>query len=280
MVTSSFDVLPLSPSIGAEINGLDLTQPLSEALLAELRSVWLERKVLLFREQYLSIEQQVSFTQQFGELDKYPFLRGIGDNPYVAPVLKQPDETVNFGGVWHSDTTYLETPALGATLSAVEVPPTGGDTIFVDMVAAYEALSSGLKTTLASLNAVNTSNKSVVSKTRVDRIADHGDDSAPEVFTSIHPVIRRHPETRRQALYVNEAHTTHFENWTPLESKPLLDYLHQHQRRPEFQCRFCWSKGAIMLWDNRSTHHYPLNDYHGHRRLMHRVSLKGDVPAR
>jgi taurine dioxygenase len=278
-MNTHFEMEDLSPFIGSEIRGLDLSKPIAADTLSELRRVWLERKVLFFLNQQLAPDQQVAFTRQFGEIDKYPFLKGIEGNPLVAPVLKLPEETVNFGGVWHSDTTYLELPAGGASLYALELPPLGGDTIFCNMGTAYEALSQDIKDKIDHLQAVNTSNKAAVSKTRSHRLADSGDRSAAEVFTHVHPVVRTHPESGERTLYVNEAHTSRFEGWTEKGSESLLNKLYQHARMPEFQCRFRWTLGAVVLWDNRSTHHYPINDYHGYRRLLHRVSLKGSRPV-
>ncbi len=278
-MNTHFEVEHLAPFVGSEISGLDLSQPIQAEALAELRKLWLERKVLFFRGQKLTPGQQVAFTRQFGEVDKYPFLKGIDDNPLVAPVLKLPDETINFGGVWHSDTTYLETPAGGASLYALELPPLGGDTIFCNMGKAYETLPQGVKDTVDDLKAINTSSKAAVSKTRVNRLVDSGDSSAPEEFTNVHPVIRTHPESGERTLFVNEAHTVRFDDWTEEDSAPLLNMLYMHARKPEFQCRFRWSLGAVVIWDNRSSHHYPINDYNGYRRLLHRVSLKGSVPV-
>lgn len=277
-MNTHFEAEPLTPFIGSEIKGLDLSQPIPADTLAELRKVWLDRKMLYFCDQTLTPDQQLAFTRQFGEVNKYPFLNGIEGNPLVAPVLKLPEETINFGGVWHSDTTYLETPAAGASLYALELPPVGGDTIFCNMQIAYESLDEGIKELIDGRKAVYTSGKAAVSKTRMPRLADCGDSSAPEVFTNIHPVVRTHPETGEKTLYVHEAHTLNFENCSEEESAPLLNQLYQHARKPEFQCRLRWSLGMVVLWDNRSTHHYPINDYNGYRRLLHRVSLKGDKP--
>jgi taurine dioxygenase len=278
-MNTHFEVEDLSPFIGSKIHGLDLSKPIAADTLSELRRVWLARKVLFFLNQQLTPDQQVAFTRQFGEIDKYPFLKGIEGKPLVAPVLKLPEETINFGGVWHSDTTYLELPAGGASLYALELPPLGGDTIFCNMGTAYETLSQDIKDKIDPLKAVNTSNKAAVSKTRRHRLADSGDPSAAEVFTHVHPVVRTHPESGERTLYVNEAHTSRFDGRTEKDSEPLLNELYQHARKPEFQCRFRWTLGAVVLWDNRSTHHYPINDYHGYRRLLHRVSLKGSRPV-
>lgn len=277
-MNTHFEVEHLTPYIGSKISGLDLSKPILSDTLAELRKVWLDRKMIYFHDQTLTPEQQLEFTGQFGEVNKYPFLSGIEGYPLVAPVLKLPEETVNFGGVWHSDTTYLETPAAGASLYALEIPPVGGDTIFCNMQTAYEALPQDIKDQVDGLKAVYTSAKPAVSKTRMPRLADSGDSSAPKEFTNIHPVIRTHPETGERTLFAHEAHTLNIEGWSEEESQPLLNFLYQHARTPEFQCRIRWRVGMVVLWDNRSTHHYPINDYHGYRRLLHRVSLKGDKP--
>lgn len=278
-MNTHFELEHLAPFVGSEISGLDLSKAIAPETLVELRKLWLERKVLFFRDQKLSPDEQIAFTRQFGEVDKYPFLKGIEGNPLVAPVLKLPEETINFGGIWHSDTTYLETPAGGASLYALELPPLGGDTIFCNMGMAYETLPEDIKDKIDHLKAHHTSSKAAVSKTRVNRVADAGDSSAPEEFNSLHPVVRTHPESGERTLYVNEAHTVRFEGWTEEDSEPLLNMLYLHARKPEFQCRFRWSLGAVVIWDNRSSHHYPINDYDGHRRLLHRVSLKGSRPV-
>lgn len=273
-----FEVHPLTPAIGAEITGLDLSVAIGEPTLTSLRKTWLERRVLFFRSQALSPDQQLAFTRQFGEIEKYPFLPGIEGYPLIAPVLKLAHETVNFGGLWHSDTTYMEAPAAGATLYAVEIPPLGGDTIFANMVMAYDTLAEPIKQQIRDLRAINSSAKADVTKTREDRIKAAGESVERQEFVSIHPVVRTHPETGEKILYVNEGHAVRFDGWSEEASRPLLELLYQHQRKPEFQCRFRWSVGALVMWDNRSCQHYPVNDYHGYRRLLHRISIRGDRP--
>jgi taurine dioxygenase len=184
---------------------------------------------------------------------------------------------VNFGGVWHSDTTYLERPPMGSMLYAIEVPPQGGDTLFANQYLAYESLSEGLKRTLDGLVGVNTSVKAQASKTREDRMRAAGEEL--KVLVGEHPAVRTHPETGRKALYVNVGHTERFKGWSDEESRPLLEHLFAHQVRPEFTCRFRWQPGSLAFWDNRCTQHNPVNDYHGYRRVMHRVTLAGDIPC-
>jgi taurine dioxygenase len=185
---------------------------------------------------------------------------------------------VNFGGIWHSDTVYLARPPMATMLVARAVPPYGGDTLFANMYAAYEALSPGMQRLLSGLRAVNSSALADVSKTREDRIRDSGNDAGRE-YLSEHPVVRTHPETGRKALYVNVAHTQRFVDMTDDESRPLLRFLFDHAVRPEFTCRFRWQVGSVALWDNRCAMHNPVNDYHGHTRTMHRITLAGEVPS-
>ena len=187
-------------------------------------------------------------------------------------------ETVNFGGVWHSDTTYQPCPPMATMLYALELPPVGGDTLFANQVQAYESLSGGLKDTLSTLNIICRPDKAAAMATRADRIAEQGRDTGKDNLVGIHPVIRTHPETGRKCLFINEPFTARFEGMTVKESRPLLDYLLAHIKSPEFTCRFRWQKGSLAFWDNRAVLHYPVNDYHGHRRTALRITLAGDRP--
>lgn len=270
------EVRPIAGALGAEIDGVDIARPLDDEIVTQIRRALLDHLVIFFRGQKLSPQKQVAFARRFGEPVEYPQLKGLPECPLITPVIKLEHERLNFGGVWHSDTTYLEHPPMGSMLYALEIPPYGGDTIFANQYLAYEMLSEGLKTTLATLRGVNASTKADVSKTREDRLREAGVELKPLIGT--HPAVRTHPETGRKALYVNAGHTTHFEGWTETESGPLLDYLFTHQVRPEFTCRFRWEAGSLAFWDNRCTQHNPVNDYHGFRRVMHRITLAGDKP--
>jgi taurine dioxygenase len=274
----SITVNQVAGLIGAEVSGVDLARELSDEVIAEIRRVWLEHVVIFFRDQNLTSAQYLAFAERIGHPVEYPFMKGIEGFPVITPVVKLEQDRINFGGVWHSDTTYLEAPPMGTMLLAREVPPHGGDTLFANQYLAYEALSDGLKRTLEGLHGVSTSARADVSKSREDRIAAAPTEHAKSVFEAEHPVVRTHPETGRKALYINIGHTARFAGWTEAESAPLLQYLHQHQIKPEFQCRFQWCVGSLALWDNRAALHYPINDYHGYRRIMHRITLKGDRP--
>ncbi|MFI4972931.1 MAG: TauD/TfdA dioxygenase family protein [Caulobacterales bacterium] len=277
--SDTFEVRRLSGAVGAEIVRVDLSRSLPDPVVAALRRAWLEAGVVFFRDQHLTSAQFLALARRFGEVSEYPFLKGLPDFPEITAVVKLEHETVNFGGVWHSDTAYLPAPPMATMLLAREVPPVGGDTLFACQYAAYEALSDGMKRLLGPLRAVNSSARADVSRTREDRLRDAGRGERNDAFEAVHPVVRTHPETGRRALYVNVAHTARFEGMSEDESAPLLGWLHQHQVRPEFTCRFGWTEGSLALWDNRCVLHNPVNDYHGHRRVMHRITLSGDEPV-
>jgi taurine dioxygenase len=270
------DVQPIAGALGAEITGVDLARDLDGDALQVIKRAFLDHLVIFFRGQRLTPPQQLAFARRIGEPMEYPQLKGLPECPLVTPVVKLEHETVNFGGVWHSDTAYLERPPMASMLYAVEVPPRGGDTLFANQYLAYETLSEGLQSTLRGLVGVNTSTKAQASRTREDRLKEAG--AEIKVLVGEHPVVRTHPETGRRALYVNFGHTERFRGWSEEESRPLLEYLFAHQVQPELTCRWRWEKGSLALWDNRCTQHNPVNDYHGYRRVMHRVTLAGDVP--
>jgi len=267
----------IAGALGAEIEGVDL-RDLTDARMKDIRAAWLEHLVIFFRDQSLTPPEYMAFAKRVGKPIEYPFVKGIAGFPEIIEVKKLEHEKVNFGGVWHSDTAYLEVPPMASMLLAREIPPYGGDTLFANMYAAYEALSGGMKRLLDPLYAVNSSAKADVTRTREDRLKSDGSDNAGKELAAEHPVVRTHPETGRKALYVNFAHTVRFRGMTEQESAPLLNFLFQHQVRPEFTCRFTWQPGSLALWDNRCAQHNPVNDYHGYKRLMHRITLEGDRP--
>ena len=267
----------ISGALGAEIQGVDLSVPLNESLVREIRRIFLENLVVFFRGQNLTPPQFMAFAGQIGEPVEYPLVKGLEGFPKIIEVKKLEHERVAFGGIWHTDTAYLARPPMASMLLAREVPPFGGDTLFANMYLAYENLSEGLKKLLSNLRAINSSTKADASKTREDRIKADGTGKKSE-FVAEHPVVRTHPETGRKALYVNSGHTVRFAGWTEEESAPLLRFLFDVQTKPEFTCRFAWQPGSIALWDNRCVQHNPVNDYHGYRRVMHRITLAGDVP--
>jgi len=270
-------VKPIAGALGAEIYGVDLAK-LDDEIFADIHHAFLDNLVIFFRDQTITPEQQVAFSARFAPVGYYPFLKGLPDHPAVIEVRKEPEDKLNFGGVWHTDTAYLAKPPMGSVLYAKEIPESGGDTMFANLYLAYETLSDPLKAMLDGRNAVNSSQKCYAAVGRQKSVDENPKDATDIQTESSHPVLRTHPETGRQALYVNRGHTVCFEGMTPQESAPILEYLFEYQIRPEFTCRFQWTPGSIAIWDNRCALHYPLNDYQGQRRVMHRVTMEGDTP--
>ena len=278
MTGGTFDIRPVAGALGADITGIDLAAGLDDATVAALRKALLDHLVIFVRDQSLTPAQFSAFARRFGEPIAYPLVKGLDDHPEIIAVAKLEHERVNFGGVWHSDTTYLERPPMGSLLLARELPPYGGDTLFANQYLAYETLSPGMRRFLDGAKGVSSSAKADVSRTREDRVKSDGTQQARQELTAEHPAVRTHPETGRKALFVNTAHTTRFADMTAEESAPILNYLFQHQIRPEFTCRLTWRPGTLAFWDNRCAQHNPVNDYHGFRRIMHRITLAGDTP--
>ncbi|MEZ5936703.1 MAG: TauD/TfdA family dioxygenase [Hyphomonadaceae bacterium] len=277
---NTITVKPLSPLLGAEIEGVDLSQPLTNAQYDDIHRAFLDHHVIFFRDQALSPDDQVAFGRRFGTLNIHPYVKGMASHPEILEIIKEPHEKVNFGGGWHSDMSFLEEPALGSQLYAMEVPDVGGDTLFASQYAAYDSLSEGLKATLDGMRAIHTAAEEYgarghSSRKRASMDSEVVGDDVPEYE---HPVVRTHPETGRKGLYVNPGFTLRFAGWTRRESKPLLDYLFEVSRREVNTCRFRWRKGSLAFWDNRCVWHYALNDYHGQRRHMRRVTINGDKP--
>ena len=275
---ATLDIRPIAGALGAEIHGMNLASELDSGTVAAIRHALLDHLVIFFRDQDLPPERFLAFARRLGTPVEYPLVKGIEGYPEIIRVAKLEHETVNFGGIWHSDTTYLEAPPMGTMLVAREVPPVGGDTLFANMYLAYETLSDGMKRLLEGLKGVSTSLKADATRTREDRIKSDPTAQSRQELTAEHPVVRTHPETGRKALYVNVAHTVRFAGMTEDESAPILRYLFEHQVRPEFTCRFAWRVGSLAFWDNRAAQHNPVNDYHGYRRVMHRITLAGDRP--
>ena len=277
-VFKSIEVTPISGALGALVTGVELKNPLQEDVFAEIYKAFLEYKVIFFKDQDLNPESQLHFGRMFGRPIIYPFVKGLKDFPEITPILKKETDLNNFGGVWHSDTTYQQQPPKATMLYAVEVPEYGGDTEFADQYMALNYLSDGMQKFLSKQKIINISGKGKVVASRSDVMKHASSGQAVDEFRAEHPVVRTHPETKKKALFVNEAHSLQFSSLTLEESTPLLEFLFKHQIRSEFTCRFKWEKGSVAIWDNRCTLHNPINDYHGKRRLMHRITFAGDTP--
>lgn len=272
-----FEIEPSPGGVGAFVRGIDLARDLSGNTVGVLRQALGEHCVLFFRDQELTREQHIDAAEKFGEINVNRFFGRVPGHDKIAMVVKEPDQTTNIGGGWHTDHSYDQIPAMGSMLLARETPPRGGDTLFANMYAAYESLSDGLKQTLEGLRAVHSSRHAFGAQSTYMR-GVKGRIGNPELATqdAVHPVVISHPISGRKALYVNSAFTLHFEGWTKDESEPLLKMLYAHAARPEHTYRFQWAPGSIAFWDNRAAWHYAVNDYHGARREMHRITLEGE----
>jgi len=274
-------ISPLAGALGAEITGVDLLK-LDAKGWQDIQRAFLQYAVLAIRGQQLEPADIMRVSAKFGEPCHYPFVTGMDGFPFIFEVVKEPEETKNFGGAWHSDTSYLKQPPLATLLYAVETPSHGGDTLFANTAAAYDALSDGLRKVLDTLVGVNSAElkygggRSAMHR-KIGGMKVHDTDNADQ-YVSEHPVVRTHPDTGRKALYASRSHTTHFKGMTEEESAPLLNYLSQHQTRPEFTCRVRWAPGTLTVWDNRCTQHNAVNDYHGQRRRMRRLTVGAQTP--
>jgi len=266
-----------SSALGAEILDVDVTN-LSESSFEQIQQAHRDHGVIFFRDQNLTPQQHIEFAKRWGRINVNRFFGAVPDYPQIAEVRKEPDQKFNIGGGWHTDHSYDLEPAMGSILYAREIPETGGDTLFASMYAAYDGLSSGLKKTLEGLEAVHSSRHVFgAAAPGTDELAGRIGNSAAATQDAIHPVVIRHPLSRRKALFVNPGFTVRFEGWSRKESEPLLQYLYRHAVQPEFTFRFHWQPGSIAFWDNRSTWHYALNDYQGQKRLMHRITIEGSA---
>lgn len=275
--SNSLEVRPIAPSLGAEIFGVDLTQELDDDTFGAIRQAYADHGVIFFRDQQLDPEHHIAFAERWGKININRFFQPVADYPMIAEVRKEPEDKKNIGSHWHTDHSYDQIPAMGSVLYALETPPVGGDTIFSSMYLAYDGLSDGLKEMLEGMSAHHSS-RHVFGARRDDEATKTGRIGNAELATqdAVHPVVITHPLSGRKALYVNPEFTLGFVGWTAEESKPLLDYLYAEATKPEYTCRFRWADGSLAFWDNRATWHCALNDYHGHRRLMHRITVEGE----
>ena len=264
----------LTPCIGAEIGGVDLSQPLSEEQLGAVRDALTEHQVIFFRDQSLTPEQHKAFGRRFGPLHVHP---ASSNHPEGHPevMVIHADERSRFvaGEVWHSDVSCETAPPMGSILYLQEVPPVGGDTLFASMYAAYDALSDPVKRLLEPLTAVHDGAHYYAGRYE-------GPSRDEEYPRAEHPVVCRHPVTGRRLLFVNRMFTTHVPALKPAESVAVLEMLYRHIETPEFQCRFTWQAGSVAFWDNRCVQHHAIWDYYPHRRHGHRVTVQGSAPTR
>lgn len=282
MIDTSFRVEAVAGALGAQIHGVDLALPLSDETFEAIRDALHEYLVIFFRDQDLTAGQHRAFARRLGPLEPHPYVAGLAEHPDIIEIVKEPEETHNFGSRWHADLTFLEQPPGGAVLYARDLPPVGGDTMFANMYLAYETLSHGMRRMLEGLSARHASGEPKLYASEFRGMRERGGTDAIE---QVHPVVRTHPVTGRKAIFVNPVFTRCFETMTMEESAPVLRYLHEHATRPEFTFRFRWSPGTLLIWDNRVVLHNALNDDFGaarngtgFRRVLHRATLAGERP--
>ncbi len=279
MRNTSIDVMPISGALGAEITGVDVAHDLSDGVISDIRQALLDHGVIFFRNQTLDADRHKAFTRRFGEIFIHPNYNGVSADPEIVDIRREPGDKKIVGEDWHTDTTMVATPPMGAILYAIDVPPYGGDTLFANQYLAYETLSDGLKHTVDNLKAIHTDRmvagpQAAMNAQRSTKVREDAD---WRETLSVHPVVRTHPESGRKLLFVNRSYTVGFDGWTEAESKPLLDYLLEHGHRPEFTCRFRWASGSIAFWDNRCTKHLAVHDAGPFRRIMRRTQICGDA---
>ena len=282
MTDASIRVEAVAGALGAQIHGVNLSEPISDETFGEVRKALHEHLVIFFRDQHLTTGQHYTFAKRFGEVIPHPYVQGLQGYPEIVEIVKEPEETRNWGGYWHAALTFMETPPGGAVLYGRELPPVGGDTMFANMYLAYETLSEGMREMLDDLGALHASGEPHLYSSEFRGMHERRGNSPVE---HVHPVVRTHPVTGRKSLFVNRLFTRSFEDMSAEESGPVLGYLYDHATRPEFTFRFRWSPGSVLIWDNRVVLHNALNDDFsaarngsGFRRVLHRATLEGEVP--
>ena len=285
MTYQTMDVRPIAGSLGAEIYGANLKDGDASPMWSELRQAFLEYRMIAIRGQDLSLDDLMRVGGKFGHPCEYPFAKGMEGYPFITEVIKEKDERENFGEGWHTDTMYLDKPPRATLLYALETPVKGGDTLYANTADAYDGLSEGMKKMLAGLVGVSSGGlKHRRFGARAAHLTGAGSMQVQnldksEAFESRHPIVRTHPETGRTALYLSTLHTVRFDGFTEEESKPLIEYIERHCVEPEFTCRVRWEPGQLTIWDNRTVLHNAINDYHGYRRRMRRLTVGAEVPV-
>ena len=272
MKNNNLLITPTDHGVGAFVENIELTKNLSGAATDRLRSALGKYGVLFFRDQFISSQEHIAFAKKFASINTNRFFPKVEGYPQIALVLKEPDETINIGGGWHTDHTYDREPAMGSILVAREVPSKGGDTLFANTCLAYQTLSDKLKASLVGLKAVHSS-RHIFGPQGSSHLRGH--ETATQ--DSTHPLVIKHPISGQPSIYVNPSFTIGIEGWGDRDAKTLLKDLYEHISKPEHIYRFKWAPGSIAFWDNRASWHYALNDYHGSRRLMHRITVEGEA---
>jgi taurine dioxygenase len=278
-------VEPVAGACGAVVHGVDLAADLDDTEVARIHQALLDHQVVFLRDQSLDPDRQVAFSRRLGPPSPVPFVQPIAEHPEVIAVVREATEThgYTFGGLWHSDFSFLPEPPSASILHALEVPPFGGDTVFASQTLAYRQLSPAMREMLTGLDGVHSAVNAYAPKMQAvhDTFAGMSvrtDESATR--TQTHPVVRAHGETGRPALFVNAQYTVGLRGFAPHEARPILDFLFAHATRTELTCRWRWEVGDVAIWDNRAVQHMAMADFTGHRRAMHRTTVAGEAPVR
>ena len=274
MTYERIQVEPVAGALGAEVSGVDLSQPLDDGTLREIHDAWMRHQVLFYRDQDITIDQHKAFARHFGELHVHPVLQQMKDQGHPEVVVLESNEEVPFvAGAWHSDVTFEDKPPLGSVLRAAVVPEAGGDTMWASMYAAYDALSDTMQRLLSDLRAIHHGGgfRAIATTDQKEQLAKNE--------TAEHPVVRTHPVTGRKALFVNSTFTTAIKGMKERESRTLLRFLCEHLAAPEFTCRFRWRPNSVAMWDNRCTQHRVVADALTAPRRMERITICGDRPV-
>jgi taurine dioxygenase len=270
---------PLAERVGAEVPGVDLATLDGEALDALKELVW-DKGVAVLRDQLLSPEEHIALAKRWGGIDINNYFPLEGEHPEIAIVGKRADQETNIGGGWHTDHSYDQVPAMGSILVARTLPPAGGDTLFIHMGEAYDSLDDATRAEIEGLSAYHSADH-IYSPDGIYAQTDQGGDLRGQQLKTgaVHPLVVRHPRTGRRLLYVNPSFTLNIVGQTRGDSLPLLQRLWAAAMREELQGRVEWRPGTVAIWDNRTTWHFAMNDYHGHAREMHRITLSGEALA-
>lgn len=273
-IATELDIRPLSPIIGAEIHGVDLSRPLGDRIVGEIRQALNTHHVIFFRDQELTDDQQADFARQFGEVTEgHPVLPAVSEHPEVLAI----DGSVDRASWWHTDITFMSEPAFGSILYMLEAPEVGGDTMWASLQDAYDRLAEPVRSMCDTLIAIHYDPWFAAEVDGRGGYEWHGE-HFDKLLPAIHPVVRTHPENGRNGLFVNQQFTQTILGLSKNESNAILDMLYRHCQQPELTCRFRWRAGSLAFWDNRATLHYALDDYGDATRIAHRVTLRGDAP--
>jgi len=280
MGNTQIEVKPLSGTFGAEVVGLNLAN-MDAAGFDEVYQLMVDHQVVVFRDQHFEPAEYLAFAQQWGEIHQHPFMQGLEEYPGILEIVKTESDKSAFGNAWHTDQSFMQKPAKFTMLYAREVPQRGGDTLFANMYASFDALSDQMKSVLGGLRGWNVGSREKLRATSQSPAAlgpsGMHEQKPPETLQTeaSHPLVRTHIDSGRKSLYFG-GHTMHIDGMTQPESAPILKYLHTHATRPEYLCRVKWAPDSLTIWDNRCVQHYAVNDYDGLRRRMHRITIAGD----